>query len=213
MPITSEIEAAAFLRKMGMALRYNATSGLPLASMYAVVADPRRAVELTNALLAAGEAVETNVIAGRLVLVHRDLVPALYVLRLRFRSPELSANAARVLELIEEDGSATAGDARRFLGVAGTERPDPADIALTELQRDMLVDRGPSSVPKSGMPYLSKEGYPYRIFERAHSDLVKAAKTMKIDDAVRRLRFAAGPIPPRKFLSMFKLCITEADLE
>jgi len=87
------------------------------------------------------------------------------------------------------------------------KRPDPADLAVAELQREMLIDRGPSSVPKNGIPYLSKEGFPYRIFEKAHPDLVKAARKMNTDAALEIIHKAAGPMPPKKFASMFKLCL------
>src|SRR5262249_34356319 len=143
----------------------------------------RRAIELTNALLASGEVIETNVIADRLVLAHRDIVPVLYALRVSHRSPKLSETAERAFKLIQEEGTASVGDIRRFLEVEGMKRPDPADLAVAELMREMLVDRGPASVPKLGIPYLSKEGYPYRVFERAHPELVKAAKKIKIEDA------------------------------
>jgi hypothetical protein len=56
-------------------------------------------------------------------------------------------------------------------------RPDAADLALGELQREMLIDRGPSSVPEDGIPYLSKEGYPSSHLRKAHRDLVGKAKT------------------------------------
>ena len=195
------------MKRVKFALRYNATPGLPLASMFAAAEDKRRAIELTNALLASGDAVETNVIAGRLVLVHREVVPALYALRSRRRAANISANGERALKLIQQDGTATAGDIRRFFGVSGMKRPDAADLALAELQREMLIDRGPSSVPEEGIPYLSKEGYPYRIFEKAHPDLVKAAKKLKDEDAIEIVRAATGPIPPKKFTSMFKLIL------
>ena len=149
--IHSENDAIRFLKAVKFVLRYNSTPSLPLASMYAAAGDQRLAIELTNALLARAEAVETNVIADRLVLVHRDVVPALYALRSRFRAARLSDNAHRTFTLIQDDGSATAGDIRRYLGVDGSKRPDAADLALTELQRDMLIDRGPSSVPKNGI--------------------------------------------------------------
>src|SRR5262245_16105933 len=196
--IQTENDAIRFMKTVKFALRYNSTPSLPLASMYAAANDQRLAIELTNALLARGEVVETNVIADRLVLVHRDIVPALYALRIRFRAAQLPADADRAFKLIQNDGTATAGDIRRFLGVDGTKRPDRADVALADLQRDMRIDRGPSSVPKSGIPYLSKEGYPYRVFETAHADLVKAAAKMDIDDAIRSLAEAVGPIPPKK---------------
>jgi hypothetical protein len=64
------------MKSVKLALRYGATPVLPLASIYAAAGDPRRAIELTNALLARGEVIETNVIADRLVLAHRDVVPA-----------------------------------------------------------------------------------------------------------------------------------------
>src|SRR5215813_10422330 len=146
--IETEDEAIKFIKRVKFALRYNSTPALPLASMYGAAKDQRRAIELTNALLARDEVVETSVIADRLVLVHRDMVPALYALRTRFRAPQLSEPADKALRLIREDGTASSGDVRRFLGVDGMKRPDPADLALSELQRELLIDRGPSSVPE-----------------------------------------------------------------
>ena len=75
----------------------------------------------------------------------------------------------------------------------------------------MLIDRGPSSVPKSGIPYLSKEGFPYRVFEKAHPDLVKAARKLKLEAAMAAILDATRTFPPRKTASMFKLCFTEAE--
>jgi hypothetical protein len=205
--IETENDAIEFMMRVKFALRYNSTPSLPLASMYAAAHDTRRAIELTNALLSRGDVIETNVIANRLVLVYRDVVPALYALRTRFRAAKLSDFASRAFRLIQEDGTASAGDVRRFLAVDGMKRPDPADLSLAELQREMLIDRGPSSVPKKGIPYLSKEGYPYRVFDNEHPDIVKAAKKIKVEDAIETIRAAAGSIPPKKFASMFKLCI------
>ena len=213
MQIRNEDDAVRFMRTVKFALRYNSTPALPLASMYAAAHDQRLAIELTNALLARDEVVETNVIADRLVLVHRDIVPALYALRVRRRAEKLSDYAERAFKLIQDDGSATAGDVRRFLGVDGLKRPDPGDLALAELQREMLIDRGPSSVPKGGIPYLSKEGYPYRVFAKAHPELVKASKKVDIDDAIRTLVYALGSAPPKKAASMFKLCFSAAEME
>jgi hypothetical protein len=208
----TEDDAVRFMRTVKFALRYNSTPTLPLASMYAAAGDQRVAIELTNVLLARDEVVETNVIAGRLVLVHRDVVPALYALRTRRGAAKLSDYAERAFRLIQDDGTASAGDVCRFLGVDGLKRPDPADLALAELQREMLIDRAPSSVPKKGIPYLSKEGYPYRVFDKAHADLVKRAKRMAVDAAIREIVEAAGPIPPKKIASMFKLCFSEAEM-
>jgi len=207
MSIETDRDAIEFTKRVKFALRYNSTPLLPLASMYAAVGDTRRAIELTNSLLARKEVVETNVIAGRLVLVHRDVVPALYALRTKYRAAKLSDNAGRALKLIQDEGTATVGDVRRFLGAGGMKRPDPADLAVAELQREMLIDRGPSSVPKNGIPYLSKEGFPYRIFEKAHPDLVKAARKMNTDAALEIIHKAAGPMPPKNLASMFKLCL------
>ena len=209
--IETEDDAIKFIKRVKFALRYNSTPALPLASMYGAAKDQRCAIELTNALLARDEAVETNVIADRLVLVHREIVPALYALRTRFRASELTDYAEKAFRLIGEDGNATAGDVRRFLGVDGMKRPDPADLALGELQREMLIDRGPSSVPKNGIPYLSREGFPYRIFDKAHSDLVKAARKLKVDAAMATILEAASGFPARKTASMFKLCFTAAE--
>jgi hypothetical protein len=210
--IETENDAVRFLRSVKFALRYNPTPGLPLASMYAAAGDQRRAIELTNALLASGEAVETNVVADRLVLAHRDIVPALYVLRCRFRADGATGAAARVLELIRKEGSATAGDARRFLGVAGAKRPDAADLALTELMRDLRIDRGPSSVPANGIAYLSREGYPYRIFETAHPELVKKAAKVRIEDAIEAIAGAFDSVPPKKVASIFRSCLTDEEM-
>src|SRR5262249_7708760 len=130
--IKTEDDAIRFVRRVKFALRYNSTPALPLASMYAAAQDQRTAIELTNALLARDEVIETNVIADRLVLVHRDIVPALFALRIRFRADKLSEQAQRAFQLIRQDGTASAGDVRRFLGVDVMRRPDPADIALAD---------------------------------------------------------------------------------
>src|SRR5262249_13132167 len=130
----------------------------PLASMYqasfggrdfkASKADGlRRAIELTNALLAGRHAVEVNVVAERLVLVRPDLLPLLLVLRRRGKpAPDLplSQNAARILDYLISHGTTTAGEARAHLNAKGLPRPDPADLALAELQYHLLIDRGSS---------------------------------------------------------------------
>jgi len=61
------------------------------------------------------------------------------------------------------------------------------------------------------LTYLSKEGFPYRIFETAHPELVKAAKKLKIEDAIQTILKATSDFPPKKTASMFKLCLTEAE--
>src|SRR5262252_1191106 len=103
--IETEDDAIKFIRQVKFALRYNSTPALPLASMYAAARDQRVAIELTNALLARDEAIETNLIADRLVLVHRDVFPILYALRVRFRAGKLSDHAQKAFQLIRDDGT------------------------------------------------------------------------------------------------------------
>lgn len=208
----TERDAARFLREVKFALRYGATPALPLPSFYEAAGDQRLAIKLTNALLARGEGIETNLIAGRLVIAHRDVVPALYALRVRFRLPRLSDDAARAFELIRTGEGVNSGDVRRLLGVAGAKRPDRADLALAELMTGLLVDRGPSSVPGTGIPYLSKEGYPYRAFEEANRDLVAKAKKLTIPRAIAAVVAPFAEVPPRKLASMLKLLVRKAEL-
>jgi hypothetical protein len=209
----TERDAARFLRAAKFALRYGATPSLPMVSMYEAAGDQRLAIELTNALLASGEGIETNLIADRLVIAHRDVVPALYALRLRFRSAGPSDDAARAFRLIRGGRGVTSGDVRRMLGIAAAKRPDRADLALAELMRDLLIDRGPSSVPEQGIPYLSKEGYPYRAFEEAHADLVAKSNGLEIRRAVAVVVAPFGEVPPRKLASMLRLLVSKEELK
>jgi hypothetical protein len=207
--IDTEPQAAAFMKSVKFALRYG--SGRPLPSLYAAASDQRRAIELTNALLARNVVIETNVIGDRLVLAHRDVVPALWALRTRFRS-ESTPDAARAFELIAAKVGVNAGDVRRLLGVRGAKRPDRADVALAELMRDMRVDRGPSSVPKRGIPYLSREGFPYRVFEKAHPDLIATARKLSIERAVEMVVGPLQHLPPRTRASLLRLCVRKGEL-
>jgi hypothetical protein len=234
--------AARFLEAVGFALRYNATTGLPLAAMYSAVWDPRpvtgngpggcaapedesdaqrRGIELANGLLGSGQAIEVSVIAGRVVLAHRKIVPALYLLRRRGRPPDdlkgLSLAAARAWSLILERGRLTAGALRADLGIKGRPNPDPTYEALAELQREMLVDRGPTDVPKEGIPYLSKEGIPYRPLHMTHKDIVRDARAMSVAQAAESVILtyleAAIFVTPRKLASMFKLLMTREEID
>ena len=207
--VDTERQAAAFMRSVKFALRYG--SGRPLPSLYAAAADQRRAIELTNALLARNVVIETNVIGERLVLAHRDVVPALWALRTRFRT-ELTPDAALAFELIAAKVGVNAGDVRRLLGVTGAKRPDRADAALAELMRDMRVDRGPSSVPKRGIPYLSKEGFPYRVFEKAHPDSIATARKLSIERAVEMVAAPLRHLPVRTRASLLRLCVRKDEL-
>jgi len=179
--------------------------------IYAEAPDQRTAIELTNALLASGDGVETNLIAGRLVIAYRDIVPALYTLRVRFRAPKLSPDAVLALRLISETEGVTSGAVRRLLG-GGTKRPDRADVALAELMRELLIDRGPSSVPKAGIPYLSKEGFPYRVFAAAHPELIERAGQLTIPRAIARVIEPFRGVPHRKLASLLKLVASKDEL-
>jgi hypothetical protein len=210
--VKDEAGAVQFLRAAQIVLRYGSSPRLPLRSMFGAVSDQRLAFVLTNALLASGEAVESNVVADRLVLLHRELVPSVLALRTRHRAKR-SAKAARALRYIEAEGSATAGDIRRLLGVVGAKRPDAADVALTELGHEMLIDRGPSSVAQNGIFYLSPEGYPYRVFAVAHPELLRAAARLSIPAAIRGVAAAVGDVPPAKLAAMCKRCFSRAELD
>lgn len=233
-------QAKRFLKSVGLALRYEARPGLPLASMYQAVRGgrqittdledcghpederqgQRRATELTNELLRAREAVEVNIIAERLVLVHRTLVPSLYALRRRGRPPQdlegLSMAAVRAYRLIQQKKTITAGGLRAHLGVDKGQLPDPAFTALAELQRLLLVDRGAFEVPEKGLPYLSREGYPYRIFHEVHKDLVESVTGLKTEEAAEAVILAylkaATFSTPGKLASLFKLCLSREEL-
>ncbi|PYP87155.1 MAG: hypothetical protein DMF61_10955 [Blastocatellia bacterium AA13] len=240
--ITTAAEAKKFLKSVSIALRYGATEGLPLASIYAAVHVPResaaknretqkereqdrellrRAIELTNGLMAYREGIEINVIADRLVLAHRDLLPAIYFLRRRGRrlddTANLSAEAKRALALLKQKLIATAGEVRSHLRLERGERHDPVVEALSELQREMLLDRGPSDVPKTGIPYLSRDGYPYRIFHEVHRDLVAKAGKLTVKAAADLVigRYLKGAVyaSPRKLASMFKLFLSAEEID
>jgi hypothetical protein len=225
--LSTGANAERFVRRYGVVLRYQATADLPLASLRAAAgpADSKaalvRSIELTNHLLGTARAVEVNVVAGRLTLVDRALAPALYALVRRGRPPSdlsgVSLQARTAYALVKERGAVSAGDVRTHLGVTATPRHDPAYEALGELQRWLLVDRGPFVIPKSGVPYLSREGYPHRLFHQAHPDLVEEAESLSVADAADRWLGAylagVGPRPtPRKIASLFKLFLTRAEI-
>ena len=72
-------------------------------------------------------------------------------------------------------------------------------------------------MPKSGIPYLSPEGYPYRIFDKANADVVRNAARLSVKQAMLALIEAhlevAVVVTPRKLSSMFRLLISELELE
>ena len=222
-------QAGAFLVEVGVALRYGPSTSLPLASMYHAIARhqppeaeqdaQRRATELTNALIADGTAIETNAIADRVVVLHKDLAPAVYALRRRVELDklELSDDARRVLDFIAITERPTAGNVRDHLGVPPKTWPNRADDALAELQRSLVIDRGGVEVPATGAPYLSRDGIPYRVFDREHPAIVAAAKELDVPTAAKFLvgRYLAGAATGtrRKLRLIFKACLSAGELD
>ena len=219
-------QAKKFMESVGICLRYWPAKNLPLASAYQAsmgkdvkeIGQPR-AIELTNQLLRSYEVVEVNVIADRICLVHRSLVPALHRLVTRGEDgfSKLSPDARRNYKLIEEKEQVTAGDVRKMLGVKSNPSDDPAYHALAELQRWMLVDRGPFKMPGKGIPDLPKEGYPYHFFREAHPDLQKASIELSVqasaDTFILSYLKGAQCCPLKKMGSMFKMFLLPAEIE
>ncbi|HEU0094126.1 MAG TPA: hypothetical protein VFS78_18590 [Vicinamibacteria bacterium] len=218
-PISAPRAAEDFLAKVGIALRYGATKGLPLASLYQAFAgaDPDKAalargITLTNRLLGEARGIEVHVIAERVTLVHRSLMPPLYTLVRRGRALDdldgLGVHARTALALLRERKEVTAGDVRQRLGLRADPRQDPAYAALGELTRLLLVDRGPFQVPKAGIPYLSTEGYPYHLLDEVHPELVRAAARHSVDAAADGLLEAyingAVFVRVRKLATLFR---------
>lgn len=225
--ITGRAAAERFILRVGVALRYGSTPGLPLASLYdafgarADKASLSHAIRLTNQLLGEARAIEVHVIAGRVTLVHRSLVPSLYALVRRGRELDdltgLSAHARTALALLRQTRQVTAGEVRQRLGLRFDARQDPAYVALGELARRLLVDRGPFEIPKAGIPYLSTEGYPYHLFHEAHPDLVAAARRISLGSAAERFiqAYLDGIVfaGVRKLTSLFKAFLSPAEIE
>lgn len=231
--LATEREAATFLAGVAIALRYGPSDALPLASMYqatwrqggkrAPEAErdaQRRATILTNALIEHGTAIEINLIAARLAVMHVAIAPAVIALRRRGKRAEdvaLSDTAQRVLGFVRDAERPTAGQVRAHLGVPPRTWPNPADDALAELQSQLLVDRGPADVPEAGSPYLSADGIPYRMFDLVHAGLVVQARKLAPADAAAQLvgAYVAGAVFARrsKLASMFKLCLSRAELD
>jgi hypothetical protein len=224
--------AERFLERVGIALRYGASGRLPLPSLQDVLADDdpskagaARATGLTNHLLGTKAGIEVHVIAGRVAVVHRRVMPALYALVRRGRPLDdlsgLGRDARAALVLLQQRKEVSAGDVRDALGLAADPRNDPAYAALGELMRILLVDRGPFEMPKKGIHYLPKAGYPYHLFHEAHADLVKASRTLTLEQAADTFlgaylfayQGAATAPRPRSLASMFKLFLTPQEVE
>ena len=227
-PISTPEGAERFLDRVGLVLRYNANASVPLASLQRVFAgdDPEkaaatRAIALTNHLLGTMTGIEVHVIAARVALVHRRVMPALYALVRRGRALDnvdgLSLNARTALALLRQRKEASAGEVRNRLGLRPDPRNDPAYAALGELMRILLVDRGPFEIPKKGIPYLPPEGYPYHLFHDVHADLVAAARKLSIDAAadlfLSAYLDAAAFARARKLATMFKLFLSPAEID
>jgi hypothetical protein len=157
-------------------------------------------------------------------LVHREIMPAIYTLVRRGRPPSdldgLSQPARLAYSLMAQQREVTAGDVRRHLGVTRTGTShDPAYEALAELQRALLVDRGPFEMPAKGVPYLSRDGYPYHLFHQAHADIVKAASRLSLERAADRVLGTylktmpdAAARRPVRLLSLFKLFLNKEEI-
>ena len=106
---------------------------------------------------------------------------------------------------------------RRHLGLRPDPRHDPAYAALGELARLLLVDRGPFEVPKSGIPYLSREGYPYHLLHEAHPELVAEAARRSLTGAADAFLQAyldgAGFARVRTLARLFKAFLAPAEIE
>src|SRR5262245_33330709 len=226
--ITTPAGAEDFLDRVGMALRYGANVRLPLASLQRVLAgdEPSKAAatrgtELTNHLLGRMAGIEVHVIGGRVAVVHRRLMPALYVLVRRGRPLDdlsgLTLNAQTALALLRQRREVSAGDVRHRLGLPADPRNDPAYAALGELMRILLVDRGPFEIPKKGIHYLPPEGYPYHLFHEAHADVVSASKKLTLESAADAFLGAyldaATFARPRTLTTMFKVFLSAAEID
>ncbi len=227
--ISDPREAERFLARVGIALRYGPTKGLPLASLYRSFAGHApdkahltRGIALTNRLLGEEHGVEVHVIADRVALVHRSLIPPLYALVRRGRSvddvEDLSQNARIALSLVRTLKQVSAGQVRERLGVKKVDpKKDPTYVALGELTRALLVDRGPFEIPKAGIPYLSVEGYPYHLFHEAHLELARAARGYSVEQAadefLETYLKAAVFAPVRRVSSMFRLFLSPSETD
>src|SRR5262245_29555130 len=226
--ITTPAGAERFLERVGIALRYGANDRLPLASLQRILAgdDPSkaaamRATGLTNHLLGQMAGIEVHVIAGRVAVVHRRVMPALYVLVRRGRPLDdlsgLTLNAQTTLALLGQRKEVSAGDVRHRLGLPADPLYDQPHAAPGELTRILLVDRGPFEMPKKGIHYLPPEGYPYHLFHQAHADLVSVSEKLTLESAADAFLGAyldaATFARPRTLTTMFKLFLSAAEIE
>jgi hypothetical protein len=196
-------QAAKFLARAGIVLRYGANAKLPLASMYAAVGDDRKATTLTNALIGDGTAIEVACVADRVCLAHASLAPALIALCRRGRAVDelaLSQTARDVLGFLAMTERPTAGAVRAYIGVPPQTWPNPADNALLELQRAFVIDRGPTDVPATGAAYLSKDGIPYRLVDDVHAAHIRAAGKLTIERALDTVLGKLAIAKPRPLL-------------
>jgi len=172
-------------------------------------------------LLGEAHAVEVHVIADRVTLVHRSVVPSLYALVRRGRELDdlrgLSAQARTALSLLQDRGQVTAGDVRERLGLRFDACNDPAYAALGELTRLMLVDRGPFEIPKAGIPYLSTEGYPYHLLRQAHPELVATSRGCSVaaaaEDFLEAYLEGAVFARTRKLAGLFRRVLSPEEID
>jgi hypothetical protein len=79
------------------------------------------------------------------------------------------------------------------------------------------VDRGPFHIPRSGIPYLSKDAYPYHLFHEAHPDLIRVSGPYSVNAAAAEFlgAYLRGAVfaRPRKLASMFKSFLSSPEIE
>ena len=224
--LTTPESAERFLEQTGLALRYAATPNLPLQSLRSACGPTESksalvtSITLTNHLLATGIGIEVNVVADRLTIVHRTLMPALYALVRRGRPTDdldgLTMPARAAYALVRQRREISAGDLRHHLGVRASPKDDLAYEALFELQHALLVARGPFEMPKVGIPYLSHEGYPYHLLHERQPALVKEARRLSIEQAAVTWLSAfmrnAPDVTPRKLTSLFRRFLSAEEI-
>jgi hypothetical protein len=214
--VKTSTQLARWIGEVGIALRYGPHKSLPIASVYAAVGDQRRATELTNAVIAAGAAVEIACVADRLAIAAASLLPALIALRRRGRAVddlELSQDARVVLAFVAREERPTAGMVRKHLGVTPRKWPNRADDALLELQRWLVLDRGATDVPERGLAYLTKEGIPYRLIDQAYPLQVRAARNLVVAKAAHELVGRFRDLSTKQLHKLFGVLMSPEEID
>jgi hypothetical protein len=106
---------------------------------------------------------------------------------------------------------------RAHLGVPPGTWPNPADEALGELQRLLVIDRGPTDVPDKGAAYLTKDGIPYRLVDDVHAQHVKAARKLDVVAAasvvIEHFLDGARFATKKQLAKIFEACFSPTELD